>query len=483
MDPSLERMRLVKDEAIPLCVELDGTLTPVNILHESLLSLVRKAPWALLFLPAWVRGGRAYMKCKLTALANLDAGQLPYNSILIEWLASERAAGRRLILVTSAESGVANNIAARMGLFDEVLSSKEDRNLSPETVPSVLIERFGERGFDYVGSGKTRKETWAAARKAIVVGEVSRIERAGRITRLERGFPAPDSGLLVWLRAIRAHQWAKNTLVFLPALLAHEILKPPILTHAAIAFLAFSLCASSIYLINDLLDLPADREHSRKRTRAFASGRLSARSGLLASLLLLCAAGCLALLAGTQFALVLLGYYVLTWAYSLRLKSIALVDVVTLAGLYTIRIIAGSAATGVPSSFWLLAFSVFMFLSLAIVKRYAEIGETRDTGATAIHGRSYAPRDLPILMSFGVASGYCAVVVIALYLNSSESMILYRHAKPLWLICPLLLYWISHIWLLTARGQMDADPVVFALCDRVSLGVLAVLIVIVLAAI
>lgn len=471
------------DEAIPLCVELDGTLTPVNTLHESLLSLARKAPWTLLLLPVWVRGGPAHMKRKLTVQANLDVGQIPYNTLLIEWLTSERAGGRRLILVTSADSGVANKIAARMGMFDEVLSSNEERNLSPEAVPGVLVQRFGERGFDYVGSGRTGEGTWAAARKAIVVGKGSRVERAGRFTPVERGFPAPDSGILVWLRAIRVHQWAKNTLVFLPPLLAHEILEPAILTRAAIAFIAFSLCASSIYLINDLLDLPADREHSRKRQRAFASGQLSTRSGLLASLLLLCAAGCLALLAGTQFALVLLGYYLLTWAYSLRLKRASLVDVITLAGLYTLRIIAGSAATGITSSFWLLAFSVFMFLSLAIVKRYAEIGETRDTGATANHGRGYTPRDLPLLMSFGVASGYCTVVVMALYVNSSESLIFYRHAKPLWLICPLLLYWISHIWLLTARGQMGEDPVVFALRDRVSLGVLAVLILIVLTAI
>jgi 4-hydroxybenzoate polyprenyltransferase len=473
----------VTGEAIPLCVDLDGTLTPVDTLHESLLSLARNAPWALLFLPLWACRGQAQMKHKLAVRANLNVAQLPLNPSLLEWLILERAAGRRLILATSADSSIANEIAVRVGVFDEILSSNGVLNLSPDAVRNVLVQRYGERGFDYVGSARDDDRIWTSARKAIVVGDDHGVERARRFTEVERSFPTSGWSLLVWLQAIRVHQWAKNGLVFLPPLLAHQILQPPVLRHAAIAFLAFSLCASSIYLINDLLDLPADRGHPRKRNRAFAAGQLSARSGLFVSLALLCVAVYLALLVGQRFTLVLFGYYGLTWAYSLGLKRAALLDVITLAGLYTVRIIAGAAATAIPLSFWLLAFSVFIFLSLAIVKRYAEISETPDTGAVRIHGRGYSARDLPLLMNLGVASGYCAVVVMALYVNSSDSLLLYQHSKPLWLVCPLLLYWICRIWLLTARGQMHEDPVVFALRDRISLCVLAVLTLFVLAAI
>ena len=471
------------DEAIPLCVDLDRVLTPVDTLHESFLGLARNAPWALVFLPLWVCRGQAQMKRKLAVRANLDVARLPLNPSLLKWLISERAAGRRLVLATSADSGIANEIAARVSVFDEVLSSDGILNLSAGAMRRVLVQRYGERGFDYVGNARADDKIWTSARKGIVVGDDHRVERARRFTEVERSFPAPGSSLLIWLRAIRVHQWTKNGLVFLPALLAHKIFQPSILRHAALAFVAFSLCASSIYLINDLLDLPADREHPRKRSRAFAAGQLSVRSGFFVSLALLCVAVYLALLVGQRFTLVLLGYYGLTWAYSLRLKRAALVDVITLAGLYTTRIIAGAAATATPLSFWLLAFSVFIFLSLGIVKRYAEISETPDTGAVRIHGRGYSARDLPLLMNLGVASGYCTVVVMALYVNSSDALLLYRHGKPLWLVCLLLLYWISRIWLFTARGQMHEDPVVFALRDRVSLCVLAVLILIVLAAI
>jgi 4-hydroxybenzoate polyprenyltransferase len=255
---------------------------------------------------------------------------------------------------------------------------------------------------------------------------------------------------------------------------------PAVLFESVLAFVAFCLCASSVYLINDLLDLAADRHHPRKRMRPFASGALSAQSGLAVAFALLLSGAALAALVNWQFAGVLGGYYVLTWTYSLRLKRAALVDVMTLAGLYTIRIIAGAAATAIPLSFWLLAFSIFIFLSLGFVKRYTELDEARQAGGTDKRGRGYRPTDLPLLMNLGIAAGYCTVVVMALYLNSTDSQSLYRHNKPLWLVCPLLLYWISRIWLLTTRGQMHDDPVVFALRDRMSLFVLCLLGVIVL---
>jgi 4-hydroxybenzoate polyprenyltransferase len=470
-------------ESVPLCVNLDGTLTPVDTLHESLLSLARNAPRALLFLPLWISRGPARLRRELAARAGLDAARVPLNAALLEWLKLQHAGGRRLMLATAADSSIANEVAARAGVFDEILSSTGDLNLSADSIRGILVERFGERGFDYAGHASADERIWSSARKAIVVGRPRRIERARRFAEVERSFPVARFSLLVWLKAIRVHQWAKNGLIFLPPLLAHKILQPAVLRDSLTAFVAFSLCASSIYLINDLMDLAADRQHPRKRNRPFAAGRLTARSGVLASSALLCASIYVALLVGPRFALVLLGYYALTWAYTLRLKRAALVDVMTLAGLYTVRIISGAAATSIPLSFWLLAFSVFIFLSLAIVKRYAEISEAPDTGADKIHGRGYGTRDLPLLLNLGVASGYCTVVVMALYVNSSDSLLLYSHSKPLWLVCPLLLYWISRIWLLAARGQMQEDPLVFALRDGISIAVLAMLTLIVLAAI
>jgi 4-hydroxybenzoate polyprenyltransferase len=459
----------------PLCVDLDGTLTPVDTLHEMLLALVRQAPAALLSLPLWLSGGKARLKREVATRIRFDAAQLPLNMQLLEWLKAEHERGRRLVLATAADSLVAEAIAVRVGLFDDVIASDGKRNLSAGTKRAALIERFGERGFDYVGNEPADEPVWQASRKAIVVGSPRQVERARRIADVDRVFPAAAAGPTVWIKAMRLHQWVKNILIFLPAVLAHRILVPAVLLDCAAAFVAFGLCASSVYLVNDLLDLAADRQHPRKCRRAFASGTLSAKYGLAAAFFLLCGGAGLAAFVGWQFAAVLGGYYVLTWTYSLRLKRAALVDVMTLAGLYTIRIIAGAAATAIPLSFWLLAFSVFIFLSLGFVKRYTELDDARQSGKLSSHGRGYRATDLPLLMNLGIAAGYCTVVVMALYINSTDSQALYRHNKPLWLVCPLLLYWISRIWLLTTRGQMLDDPVVFALRDRLSLVVLALL--------
>jgi 4-hydroxybenzoate polyprenyltransferase len=462
--------------APPLCVDLDGTLTPVDTLHESVLSLARLAPAALFAMPFWLRQGKARMKREVAKRANFDATNLPLNRLLVEWLESERAKGRRIILTTAADQRIAEQVAARVELFDEVIASDGALNVAANAKRLALVERFGEKGFDYVGNERADEHVWRSSRKAIVVGAARQVERVGRIAEVERVFPATQVRFTDWMKAMRLHQWAKNSLIFLPALLAHQIFQPVVFVNSLLAFLAFGFCASSVYLINDLLDLSADRSHPRKFKRPFASGVLSARSGLLAAMLLLSLSAALAAPVGWPFAAVLLGYYALTWTYSLRLKRAALVDVMTLAGLYTIRIIAGAAATAISVSFWLLAFSIFMFLSLGFVKRFTELDDARKAGKIEKSGgRGYSAADLPLLMNLGTTSGYCTVVVMALYINSIDSQTLYRHHKPLWLVCPLLLYWLSRIWLLTARGHMHDDPVVFALRDRISLVVLALL--------
>ena len=435
-------------QRVPLCVGVTGTLTPANARHERALGALKRVAF--------------------------DAGALPFRDELVKWLADEHAAGRRVVLVADGDPMVDQQVAAHLGLFDEV--ARADGNGSAaDRKRRALVERFGEGGFDYAGSDAADLPVWAAARGAIVVGNSKLADRVGRTTHLLRTFAAPQVSLRTWVKAIRLHQWVKNALVFLPALLAHHFTDPAVLLPAMLAFLAFGCLASSVYVTNDLFDLAADRQHPRKRRRPFAAGVLSVRAGVNASLALLVCAVLLTAMVGWGFGLVLAAYYALTWAYSLRLKRVALVDVMTLAGLYTLRIIAGSAATHIELSFWLLAFSVFVFLSLGFVKRYAELYDSRKAGKLGSHGRGYGADDLALIMNLGTASGYCGVVVIALYINSAESTALYHHHKTMWLICPLMLFWISRVWMLTTRGHMHDDPVVFALRDRVSLLVLGAL--------
>lgn len=461
------------DAAIPLCVDLDGTLTPIDTLHESVLNLSKSSPLSLLEIPSWLLRGKAQMKREITSRAKIEAASLPFRLDLIDWLRNQRATGRSLVLATAADREIADQVAAHLGFFDEVVASNGEENLSGEHKRRALVARFGEKGFDYVGNETKDTEVWRSARHAIVVGAQSVANSAKRVTEVARVFEVKGPALKVWVKAIRLHQWIKNALVFLPLLLAHSIFEPGVLLKAVAAFFAFGLCASSVYVINDLLDLAADRKHPRKRLRPFAAGVLSARSGIIAAALLLVGAVLIAISVNWIFCAVLASYYVLTWAYSIRLKRAAIVDVLTLAGLYTMRIIAGSAATLIQPSFWLLAFSVFIFFSLGCVKRYTELYDSNVTAKAKSHGRGYWRDDLALILSLGTASGYCTVLVVALYLNSPESQMLYHHSKPLWLICPLLLYWISRVWLLATRGQMHDDPVVFALHDKISLFVLA----------
>jgi 4-hydroxybenzoate polyprenyltransferase/phosphoserine phosphatase len=463
------------DTAIPLCVDLDGTLTPIDTLHESILSLRAHAPTALLRFPAWLSKGKAHFKRQVAAHAAIDVTRLPFRPELLEWLNAERAAGRRLVLVTAADQSIAEGVARHLGLFSEVIASDGINNLAGEGKRCALLKRFGEKGFDYVGNDSKDEAVWKSSRQAIVVGPTALADRARRICEVTRVFPAGKPTLRAWAKALRLHQWVKNILIFLPVVSAHRFLDPIVLGAAIRAFIAFGLCASSVYVVNDLFDLDSDRIHPRKRTRPFAAGVISASNGLVLAAFLLTCAVALAITINWYFAGVLMGYYVLTWAYSVRLKRAALVDVMTLAALYTVRIIAGAAATLIAPSFWLLAFSMFIFISLGCVKRYTELNDATPASMTGKqHGRGYWKSDLPLLLSLGTSSGYCTALVVALYINSPESQSLYRHSKPLWLLCPLILYWISRVWLLTVRSQMHDDPVVFALRDRISLLVLLI---------
>lgn len=460
---------------IPLCVDLDGTLTPVDSLHESLLALARREPASWLRLPALLLRGRAAFKTGvLDALQARDpgyvehyAGHLPLREDLLARLRQEHAAGRRVVLVTASDQRIAHAVAKRLDCFDEVLTGSGTHNLRGEAKRELLVSRYGERGYDYIGDSAVDLPVWSSARRAIVVGaRPELLERVRRTAPQSETVDTPSSQRKAWRQALRPHQWIKNLLVFAPLLLAHRLQDPHAIGQALLAFAAFSLCASSVYIQNDLLDLAADRRHPRKRKRPFADGRLRAVQGVRAALLLLLLTAMLVWQMTPAFAAALTSYLLATIAYSLYLKTRALLDIIVLAGLYTLRIIAGGAATDIEPSFWLLAFAIFMFMSLGIVKRYTELPILK-AGGTPLRGdRGYTAADAPLLLTLGCTSGLLAVLVLALYINSPASMVLYHQPQLLWMLCPLLLYWIGRVWLITTRGRMDDDPTVFAIRDR-----------------
>lgn len=468
----------------PLVVDLDGTLILGDTLHESLLELLSNRPLDLLRLPAWLAGGKARFKHAVAQHHVVDAASLAYNRPLLDWLATQRGQ-RELVLCTAADTCVAQAVAGHIELFDTVLASDGRTNLSGENKARFLVERYGDKGFDYVGNDRADLPVWRHAHKAIVSNASGAVTRAAQAQgNVEREISSKRGGPGIWLRALRIHQWAKNLLLLVPLLTAHLVFEPDAVIRAVLAFLTFGLCASSVYLLNDLIDLAADRAHPRKRDRPFASGRLSALSGLTAALLLLVSAFALAvtILPG-KFALTLAAYYLLTCAYTFRLKRVEILDVVVLAALYTARIVAGAFALDVELSFWLLAFSMFLFLSLALLKRHTELIAVRDLGQGRITGRGYQVDDLPLVSTLGVSAGYASVLVFALYINSPASAALYTRPSLLWLLCPLLLFWIGRIWLLSHRRRMHDDPLVFAMTDWTSLFVLAAALVAVAAAI
>lgn len=453
----------------PLCIDLDGTLIKSDILIESLFAMLKENFFLVFLLPLWLLRGKAYLKDQIAQRATVEVRLLPYHAGFLDFAKAQRAAGRKLVLATASHRRYAEQIASHLGVFDDVLASDATRNLSGSVKAQLLIARFGERGFDYAANAPVDVAIWRHARWAILVNPEPGAEAAARaLGNVERVFDDRRGGLTPYLAAIRVHQWLKNLLVFVPLLAAHRITEWELFFDACLAFVAFSLCASSVYLLNDLLDLPADRAHPRKRERPFAAGtvRPIAGAALIPLLLLASLLVCVALPA--IFSLVLLVYYACTVAYSFYLKRVVLVDVLVLAGLYTLRVIGGAAAVYVEPSFWLLALSMFMFMSLALVKRSAELYVQRAREVKRAKGRGYRTSDLEYLHSMGTASGYMAVLVVALYINGEAVAQGYQHPYMLWLVCPLLLYWVSRMWLKAGRGEMHDDPLVFAVKDRQS---------------
>lgn len=469
--------------AVPLCIDLDGTLIRSDLLIESALALIARNPLFLFAMLLWLIRGKAFLKQQIAQRAEIDASCLPYNTDVLEWVRAQQKL-RTVALCTASDRRLADFVAQHVGGFDAVLASDGILNLSGRNKAQALVSLYGDHGFDYAGNANIDLQVWAHARSAIVIESGTRLAvAAAQVTKVERCFTTPRPSLRMWAKALRVHQWIKNVLVFLPMLAAHRVLDPEAFVRSLLAFLCFGLCASSVYVTNDLLDLSADRQHPRKCHRPFAAGTLPLLAGPLAALSLLIVSFALAWFVAPAFAVVLLGYYILTTAYSLRLKRIVMLDVIVLAMLYTTRILAGGAAIGAPPSFWLLAFSMFIFLSLAMIKRYTELLAAVKRGKVSASGRGYDVEDIPLIQSLGGSSGYLAVLVLALYVDSTASQALYRHPHYLWLLCPLLLYWISRAWAIAHRGIMHDDPVVFAVKDNLSRVLVALAAVIILVAV
>lgn len=462
---------------VPLAVDLDGTLILTDLLQESALKLIKLHPACVFVLPRWLAGGKARLKREIADRVSLDVAALPFNGQVLEMVRAARAEGHRVVLCTAADARLATAVADHLGLFDEVLASDGVTNLSAANKAAALVARFGERGFDYVGNAMCDVAVWSRSREAIVVAAPRKVVAAARaVATVRQEMPRSNSGMKTWIAALRLQQWVKNLLLLLPLLASHEFGDPSLLLAVAVAFVAFSLCASSVYIVNDLMDLESDRHHPRKQSRPFAAGRLSPAAGLAMAALLLTASFALSLVLPPLFMLCLAIYLGLTLSYTLLLKQKVLVDSLCLAGLYTLRVIAGGAAAGVDPGFWLLAFSLFLFLSLAFVKRYSELSILLSKGRHRAHGRGYVSKDLPLIETLGIVSGYASVLVMALYLNGESIVRLYPQPLLMWFTVPILLYWISRIWVKAHRGEMHDDPVLFALTDRLSLITIALFI-------
>ncbi len=454
----------------PLVVDLDGTLIKTDILIETLMKYLMINPFNIFKFFILLFKGKSAIKCEIARVVNIDVSLLPYNQDVIEYIKSEKILGREVILATATNIKYAEQIASHLNIFDDVIASDSSVNLASKNKANELIKRYGEANFDYMGNSKADLNVWSKSNNAIVVnpdnGVLKKANKLGNVSTVIENRPKFFKTLL---KALRVHQWAKNVLIFVPLAAAHELTNYNHVATVLVAFVMFSLCASTVYLLNDLLDLEDDRHHKTKRYRPFASGALDVRFGLLLFPSMLLSVFIVTLIVlPIEFLGVLIAYYILTLLYSFKLKRMVMVDVITLAMLYTVRIIAGGVVLGLDLTFWLLAFSMFIFLSLAMVKRYAELYEAREAGLEVTRGRGYHPSDFEIISSLGTAAGYLSVLVLSLYINETTTSAMYHHPTLIWLACPLLLYWISRTWMITHRGLMHDDPVVFAMKDRVS---------------
>jgi len=458
-----------------LFVDLDGTLTRIDLLHEAVLVLFKQSP--RVFLHALLRlahHGRAAFKRAISEAVTPEIGELPFRDEVLEFISEQRQLGRKVILATTSDSAWAQSVADELRVFDGILASDGASNLKGIDKLAAIQTYCREHGyieFDYVGDSHADLPIWRQARGAYLVAPSRRLLRkVSEFAEPARILGTRSALIRPIMAALRPQQWVKNVLVFVPLVTSHKVLHFSLVMAAAIAFVCFCSCASAVYILNDLADINADRRHPAKRKRPFASGALPASwGGPLASGLLIAGFSVAALTLPLGFLATLAVYFATTCAYSFCVKRVVMLDVLTLAGLYSIRVFAGGTATGIVLSEWLMAFSMFLFVSLAFAKRYAELERLSRTNEATACGRGYRVPDIGLIESTGPASGYIAVLVLALYVNGQQMKSLYANPWPLWLLCPVLMYWISRVWIKAKRGELSEDPIVFALRDRVSI--------------
>ncbi|HVO14956.1 MAG TPA: UbiA family prenyltransferase [Alphaproteobacteria bacterium] len=453
---------------VPLCVDLDGTLVNTDMLVESALHAAHRRPLALLALPFWLMKGRSVLKAKLAEGAKLDVSTLPYNDELLAYLRAEQARGRRLVLVTASDQRLAGAIANHLGLFDEVIASDGVQNMKGRTKADALERRFGVKGFAYAGNASADLPVWRKAQSAILVNTPASVARSARaVVPIAAEMPRRGSRLKALVRELRVYQWVKNLLVFVSPIMAQALWDPDAMLTTTVAFLGFCSAASGVYIINDLMDVEADRHHPRKRKRPFASGALPIGFGVLGPILLAVGVALPAFVSEVT-ALVIAFYAALSVAYSARLKERPLVDVFILATLYTVRLLAGGIASGYLVSVWLLNFSGFLFLGLACLKRCGEMRQLQGEEDPTLKRRGYFVSDAMVLMAMGVASSFVSALVMSFYVNSEIAQETYAMPTLLWGMVPLILFWQCRLWLATARGHMLDDPILYSAKDWVS---------------
>lgn len=454
----------------PLVVDLDGTLIRTDMLHESALRVLSQNPFEIFRTLYYIFQGKAKLKRYLSSLLSINPSVLPYNNEFLIWLKQQHVQGRDIILCTASDYSIANSIAIYLGIFKDVMASDGIINLGGEKKAQALEQRFGKGGFDYAGNSSSDLPIWQKSCHTIVVNASRKLlKKAEEQCNVKEIFPSHSIGIGVLFRMLRVHQWLKNILLFVPFFAGHQILNSDVWFSLILAFFSFSLCASTVYIVNDLMDLECDRQHPRKRKRPFASGDFPAWAGVALAPFLLLTSLALAQYVGEAFTAWLVLYFLLTCAYSFRLKRIILIDCITLAMLYTLRVIAGTAASGMEISFWLLAFSIFLFMSLAFLKRYAELESQILNSEEKVAGRGYFTADASLIRTQGITSGYVAVLVLALYLHSDDIVRLYAIPELIWAEVPIVLYWISWMWMQAHRGNMHDDPLVYAVKDKSSL--------------
>ena len=449
---------------IPLYVDLDGSLTRCDSFYENALLLLKIKPLMFLRIPAWLLRGRANLKEQVAKHARLNPSDLSYNDSLLEYLREQKKAGRRLILATGAHETIAQAVIKHLPIFDGYLATSHGQNLSGVRKLAAIKER--DKEFGYAGNAAVDLPIWREAREAIVVNAPRRVEKAvHKFGNVAKVFQDRMSTQRAIRKAMRIHQWSKNLLLFVPLLLTPNVMSASMMLKVILAFFGFSLTASGVYVTNDLFDLGGDRNHPTKKNRPLARGDLSIPLAMLLALLFFSLGIMLSYLLHWRFFALVCTYAIITTLYSMVLKKIMMVDVITLALLYSARLIGGGYVCSIPLSFWLLSFFWFFFSSLALAKRSTELLHTRDRRKLSKTRRGYLAQDLGMVNLLGVAFAASSIVVFSLYIDTPRTQMIYQHHQLLWATSLLLTYWLGRLWILTGRGEMEQDPIVFALKD------------------